>query len=81
MVVVVEAFSYGPQADQGVLPWVDVLVIRPVAKHVSSTVHQPSAIEPYGVAQDGWNEEADDDGFIPEVPGHYRWQCEAQQHH
>lgn len=31
--------TYGPQADQGVLPWVDVLVIRPVAKHVSSTVH------------------------------------------
>lgn len=70
----------GSQSDKGVLPGVDVLVIRAVAIHVSGAVDQPGDVEGDGVPEDGGEEVGIPQTLAPEVPWHNGGDHKAHQH-
>ena len=51
VVVVVEALSHRAEGHEHVLRGVDVLVVRPVAPHVSGAVDEPCVVKSESVAQ------------------------------
>lgn len=74
------ALTNGSQSDKGILPGVDVLVIRPVAIHVSSAVDQPGNVEGNGIPEDRGKEVGIPQALPPEVPWHKGRDHKAHQH-
>ena len=72
VMIVVKAFANGANANQNVLHWVNALVIRFVAPHVSDTIDEPCHMQCEYVAQYGGHKVGDGETL---VPAHDRYHC------
>lgn len=73
--------TYSAERDKLVLPWVDALVIGPVAPHVGGAVDQPGGVQHQGVPQQGWDEVRHPQRLPPQVPRHEHGDEEAHEQH